>query len=710
MLSFNSKQASFMIIFMKTRGSLLGWDQTVAFGKASSVITPLAMSSVLISTTLIHSSLIFLVIYLVATTTQAWEFMRSFQKLRYLNLSNAGFAGTIPPYLSNLTSLQVLDLSNNSFYGRLPQSLGSLLSLEELLLQRNEFTGTITEAHFQNLTRLRILDISSTALEFNVSANWVPPFQLESIRMRACPVGPTFPAWLRTQTTMVLLDLSRAGIVHTLPEWFWGILSNMLYLDLSHNGIEGKLPSSFEFASGKYMTSALPRPLVLIDLSSNRFEGTIPNYIQNIQWLDLSNNSFSGPLPLKINETMPELYMIDFSNNNINGRIPSTLCELHNLTMLFLSMNSLSGNIPDCWDHNLGLTTLDISFNHLSGLLPSSIFLLPKLESLSFSKNNLSGHIPSSIMKCKGLFHLDLGHNRLTGNIPTSLGKSITGLVTLILRSNNFVGNIPPQLSRLRLLGVLDLSNNHLSGTIPKSFGNFSSMKSIIKYKSTMRGLSEGMFLFMKGLNLWYDTMLPSISVMDLSKNDLHGDIPEEIWNLRQLHGLNLSGNHLTGDISDKIGSMSQLESLDLSRNELSGVIPNTLSKLNFLSVLNLSHNHLSGMIPMGGQLNTFIDPSIYTDNDDLCGFPLSKKCIDSETKEQGLKDEVDIEINDTIWFYFGIMSGLVVGSWTVWVVFLLKKSWKIAYLLFVDQISDALYVAFVMKFAPIKRCICSSR
>ncbi|KAJ4953529.1 hypothetical protein NE237_030361 [Protea cynaroides] len=39
------------------------------------------------------------------------QFLGSFKKLRYLNISNSFFAGTVPPHLGNLSSLRHLDLS-----------------------------------------------------------------------------------------------------------------------------------------------------------------------------------------------------------------------------------------------------------------------------------------------------------------------------------------------------------------------------------------------------------------------------------------------------------------------------------------------------------------------------------------------------------------------------------------------------------------------
>ena len=82
---------------------------------------------------------------------------------------------------------------------------------------------------------------------------------------------------------------------------------------------------------------------------------------------------------------------------------------------------------------------------------------------------------------------------------------------------------------------------------------------------------------------------------LDLSSNQLSGEIPAELANLSNLVDLDLSGNQLSGEIPAELAKISILADLDLSSNQLSGEIPAELAKIPFL---NLRSNQLSGEIP----------------------------------------------------------------------------------------------------------------
>lgn len=91
---------------------------------------------------------------------------------------------------------------------------------------------------------------------------------------------------------------------------------------------------------------------------------------------------------------------------------------------------------------------------------------------------------------------------------------------------------------------------------------------------------------------------LPQLRVLDLSKNQLHGELPADVGTLLALKRLDLSCNDLTGAIPRQIGDCDQLQELNLYQNSLTKSIPKELGKLQRLRTLQLQHNNLCESIP----------------------------------------------------------------------------------------------------------------
>jgi Leucine-rich repeat (LRR) protein len=159
---------------------------------------------------------------------------------------------------------------------------------------------------------------------------------------------------------------------------------------------------------------------------------------------------------------------------------------------------------------------------------------------------------------------------------------------------------------------------------------------------------------------------------LDLSCNNLVGEIPDELTSLVELTMLNISHNHLSGRIPEKVSLLRSLESLDLSSNELSGDIPSGLADITTLSKLDLSYNNLSGRIPTGNQLQSLIDPeSSYIGNNYLCGPPLSRTCSEPDATGRDIEEHQQHEAK---YFYLGLAAGFVFGLWLVFIIFLFRS------------------------------------
>jgi len=148
------------------------------------------------------------------------DWLIQLENLAAISIANNFLEGPIPLSVGSLQNLTLLELRGNKLNGTLPYSIGKLYKLLYLDVSSNQLTGMVTEYHFSRLSKLMILELSSNSLTLNVSANWLPPFQVVTLGMGSCALGRSFPPWLKSQSRISILDFSNAGIVGFIPNWF----------------------------------------------------------------------------------------------------------------------------------------------------------------------------------------------------------------------------------------------------------------------------------------------------------------------------------------------------------------------------------------------------------------------------------------------------------------------------------------------------------
>ncbi|MBA0868974.1 hypothetical protein Goshw_021362 [Gossypium schwendimanii] len=110
---------------------------------------------------------------------------------------------------------------------------------------------------------------------------------------------------------------------------------------------------------------------------------------------------------------------------------------------------------------------------------------------------------------------------------------------------------------------------------------------------------------------------LTSLKELDLSNNNLAGDIP---YNIPQnLQRLNLAFNQFTGSVPYSINQMHSLQYLNLAHNQLQNQLSDMFGPLSSLSTLDLSFNSLTGDLPESFKNLTSMN-SMYLQNNQLTG------------------------------------------------------------------------------------------
>ncbi|XP_058188127.1 MDIS1-interacting receptor like kinase 2-like [Rhododendron vialii] len=278
--------------------------------------------------------------------------------MRNLDLSYNQLSGSIPSDLLSQPNLQTVDLSYNSLGGSIPKSISS--SLVRLRLGNNRLNGTIPSSAFGTLQKLTYLELENNSL------------------------GGSIPPELGFCENLALLDLANNQFTGVLPVEL-GNLTKLQQLKLQANSLVGEIPIeitrlqwlrklkiSWNLLNGSIPSSiSRLQNLNNLDLSGNNLSGSVPATVRNLtslMELQLGSNELGGRIPL-----MPQSLVIalNLSSNQFEGLIPETLSRLNGLELLDLSNNSFTGQIPDSFVTMESLTQLVLSNNRLFGLIPN---------------------------------------------------------------------------------------------------------------------------------------------------------------------------------------------------------------------------------------------------------------------------------------------------------------------------------------------------
>lgn len=409
--------------------------------------------------------------------------------------------------------------------------------------------------------------------------------------------------------------------------------SSILVLALFFKPLLSQQPNTDEFFVSEFFKKMSSKSFQPSYFSSHvcSWQGiTCDSQKEHVTGLVAPNLGLSGPVPDTTIGKLTNLQTLDLSNNKITA-FPGDLWSLGSLKTLNLSNNQISGSLPNNIGNFGSLEVFDLSHNNFSGEIPAAISSLANLQVLKLDNNKFQYSIPQGIRSCQSLVTIDFSMNQLNGSLPDGFGAAFPNLKSLNLAGNEISGRDSDlmgmkSITRLNVSGnlfqgsvmevfqedlqVIDLSRNGFQGHVSQVQFNSSYNWSHLVYLDLSENQLSGEIFHnlsqaqnLKHLNLAYNRfsrqefprieMLVSLEYLNLSRTSLTGHIPSEICKLSSLHTLDLSMNHLGGNIP--MLSIKNLKIIDVSRNNLSGEIPvSLLGKLQLLEIFNFSYNNLT--------------------------------------------------------------------------------------------------------------------
>ncbi|KAL2334879.1 hypothetical protein Fmac_016092 [Flemingia macrophylla] len=553
------------------------------------------------------------------------------RQLQYLDLGQNGLSGEIPLQIGNFKQLLYLDLGDNYLFGEIPMQIGNLKQLRYLNLKGNGISGDIPfqTGYLPLLHTLRLggnFDIQAKDAEWLSNLSSLTTLEFDSFpNLKASPrFLQTISKFIPNLMELRLVDcsFSDADIKSLLNHSHSNFSTSLTILDLSSNLLTS---SAFHFLSSLFPNFP---SLQILDLSYNNLTSSMfhGNLIfgsklteLHLSSCSLTDSSFLVSSTTTINSSSSLLYL-DLSSNLLKSS--AVFYWLFNYTAnihtLYIFGNMLEGPIPHGFGKGMNsLEDLRLYYNKLQGDLPSFFGNMCRLQSLDLSNNKLNGEISNLFQNSswcnRHVVHaLDLSYNQITGKIPKSIGL-LSELKTLSLASNSLVGDVTESyFSNFSKLEKLDLSYNSLSVKFDPSW--------IPPFRLIYLGVASCK-LGPSFPSSWLQTQ-SSLNYLDISENGLNDFVPDWFWNnLQFISWLNMSHNNLFGEITNIPLKLSEKPSINLASNQFEGKVPSFLLQASHLSLsenkfsdlfsflcdqsktasmgtLDLSNNHLKGQLP----------------------------------------------------------------------------------------------------------------
>jgi len=360
--------------------------------------------------------------------------------------------------------------------------------------------------------------------------------------------------------------------------------------------------SSAENALGEINQEEAARQSRIVDEITSFAKGDISNpmYGQALQWM-------VGPENAQINPSIP-------------GMDEGLMKQRFTMAMFYYATggdswhtkgNFLSEDHVCEWstmvvcndeEGNNEVKELQFGNNNLKGTLPQELLYLDKLTSLNLTGNSgLAGSLLPEIGEMASLEVLDLHDTKFVGTIPESF-VNLRKLTHLDLHNNDLTRalayNPPSTIASLKELRYLDLAKNLLNDEAPDELFRLTNLEYLDISENEIG--NNGDFGYKLGYLMTSSIgAMVNLRVFSMANNNLGGPISPHLAKCKRLEELHLAGNDFIDGIPSEVGQLRELKVFDLSNNgDLGGSIPSVLGELSNLETLNLKNTGLAGTIP----------------------------------------------------------------------------------------------------------------
>ena len=547
-----------------------------------------------------------------------------------LDLFGKNLTGTLPPEMGNFWGLKYLSLSGNNIVGEIPADINNLTTLDTLNLSSNGLQGTVPDMN--GMTSLQAINLSGNFLErgptdwsgtvlknVNLSNNWFGFNAMEAFLSLGLPVfnyanqthpNATGDSLIAEGAYLEIANFFEAG-ANDQYQWFKGtdtlfgetgpslVFNSIAVADAGAYRMQAYHPS---FPGEKHNYGPYTLAVSTVQGDSSALANFYGNFDGANTWANATNwtatsdlNSWHG-----VTGSDSGVVALDLSYNNVVGPLTDAwpLGQMSQLKKLNLTGNELTGEMPIDWENFASLKKLSVADNQLDNI-GADLALIPSLDSVEIHLNNFQFADISPLMNKFAYFkYSPMNPVAVTDSVVTLSpgdffflpgyfdedstntqyqwmfnGASIPGAT-----SSDFTIN-SVSLSDAGFY-YLEATNTNVPGLTITTDSvelrvNSATLDSLVLVEfyhnlDSGQGWTNATNWLTGDLSTWFGITVSNGSVtrLELPFNNLVGDLPPVIGELRGIEVINLAGNSLTGGINRPAG-WERIQSLDVSNNEL---------------------------------------------------------------------------------------------------------------------------------------------